>query len=136
MNFVVNLDVDDLDKAVRFYSGAFGLRVGRHFGEFGVEMLGGPAPIYLLAKSAGTPASANSSEQRHYQRHWTPLHLDFIVDDIQAAVQRALVAGAQLEGSIVMRKWGKLALLTDPFGHGFCLIEFLGRGYDEIAEPA
>jgi hypothetical protein len=23
--------------------------------------------------------------------------------------------------------------MADPFGNGFCLIEFLGRGYDEIA---
>jgi hypothetical protein len=23
--------------------------------------------------------------------------------------------------------------MADPFGHGFCLIEFRGRGYDEIA---
>jgi lactoylglutathione lyase len=23
--------------------------------------------------------------------------------------------------------------LADPFGHGLCLIEFRGRGYDEIA---
>jgi len=27
-----------------------------------------------------------------------------------------------------------IALMADPFGHGFCLIEFRGRGYDEIAE--
>jgi hypothetical protein len=24
--------------------------------------------------------------------------------------------------------------MADPFGHGFCLIQFLGRGYDEIAD--
>jgi len=27
-----------------------------------------------------------------------------------------------------------LALMADPFGHGFCFVQFLGRGYDEIAE--
>jgi len=26
-------------------------------------------------------------------------------------------------------------LLADPFGNGFCLIQFTGRGYDEIAKP-
>ena len=26
-----------------------------------------------------------------------------------------------------------IAMLADPFGHGICLIEFVGRGYDEIA---
>jgi hypothetical protein len=29
--------------------------------------------------------------------------------------------------------YGRLALLADPFGNGFCLLEFSGRGYDEIA---
>jgi hypothetical protein len=29
--------------------------------------------------------------------------------------------------------WGKIAVLADPFGNGFCLIEFVNRGYDEIA---
>ena len=24
--------------------------------------------------------------------------------------------------------------MADPFGHGFCFIQFLGRGYDEIAD--
>ena len=28
--------------------------------------------------------------------------------------------------------YGKLALMADPFGNGFCLLEFTGRGYDEI----
>jgi predicted enzyme related to lactoylglutathione lyase len=32
MDLLVNLDVDDLEKAVRFYSSAFGLKVGRRFG--------------------------------------------------------------------------------------------------------
>ena len=38
------------------------------------------------------------------------------------------------ERPVKVAAWGKLALFADPFGHGFCLIEFLGRGYDEIAD--
>ncbi len=57
IDLLVNLDVDDLEKAVRFYGSAFGLKVGRRFGAFGVEMLGSSIPIYLLVKSPGTPAS-------------------------------------------------------------------------------
>ncbi len=26
----------------------------------------------------------------------------------------------------------RLAILADPFGNGFCLLEFRGRGYDEL----
>ena len=134
MDLIVNLDVDDLEKAVRFCGSAFGLRVGRRFGAFGIEMLGSSTPIHLLVKSPGTPVSDTTSQRRSYERHWTPVHLDFVVDEIEPAVQRAVLAGARLKQPVVTYKWGKLALLADPFGHGFCLIQFLGRGYDEIAE--
>ena len=133
MDLLVNLDVNDLEKAVRFYSSACGLKVGRRLSGFGVEMLGSSAPIYLLVKSPATPVSNSTSQRRSYERHWTPVHLDFVVEDIEPAVQRAVSAGAQLEQPIATHKWGKLALMADPFGHGFCFIQFVGRGYDEIA---
>jgi predicted enzyme related to lactoylglutathione lyase len=134
MEFVTNIDVADLDKAIRFYQTAFGLTVGRRFGASGVEMLGSSTPIYLLVKAAGTVASGAGAQLRHYDRHWTPVHLDFVVEEIESAVQAAITAGAQLESPISTTQWGKLALMADPFGHGFCFIEFVGRGYDEIAD--
>jgi predicted enzyme related to lactoylglutathione lyase len=134
MNILVNIDVDDLEKAIRFYSSVFGLKVGRRFGVSGVEMLGSSAPIYLLVKAAGTPASHTTSQCRSYDRHWSPIHLDFVVDEIELEVQKAISAGAQLEKPIAIHNWGKLALMADPFGHGYCFVQFLGRGYDEIAE--
>jgi predicted enzyme related to lactoylglutathione lyase len=134
MNLLVNLDIDDLEKGIRFYGSVFGLKVGRRFGAFGVEMLGSPVPIYLLVKAPGTPAAHSTSQHRSYERHWTPVHLDFVVEEIEPAVEKAVAAGAQLEQPIATRKWGKLALMADPFGHGFCFIEFLGRGYDEIMQ--
>lgn len=134
MDLLVNVDVDDLEKAVRFYSTAFGLRIGRRFGAFGVEMLGSSAPIYLLVKEAGTPASDTMSQVRSYERHWTPTHLDFVVEEIEGAVQKAVQAGARLEKPIATHKCGKFALMADPFGHGVCFVQFLGGGYDEIAD--
>ena len=53
--------------------------------------------------------------------------------NLSAALARARSAGASLEGEVSTYKWGHIAVMADPFGHGFCLIEFLGRGYDEIA---
>ena len=134
MDMLVNIDVDDLARAERFYGTVFGLRAGRRFGSFGVEMLGSSAPIYLLVKQAGTPACAHAQDLRRYDRHWTPAHLDFVVDDIDAAVACAVQAGARQEQPVATQRWGKLALMADPFGHGFCFVQFLGRGYDEIAD--
>ena len=131
---LVNIDVDDLARAVAFYRDAFGLRVGRRFGDRGAEMLGSSAPIYLLVKESGTLASRRSSQRRDYARHWTPVHLDFVVDDIPSAVIRAQAAGAALEGEVETQAWGHIAHGADPFGHGFCLIEFRGRGYDEVCD--
>jgi predicted enzyme related to lactoylglutathione lyase len=134
MNFLVNLDVDDIQKAICFYTAALGLTVGRRFGSFGVELLGGSAPIHLLVKPAGTRAAYSTSQHRSYERHWTPLHLDFVVDEIESAVEKAVSAGARLEQPIANYEWGKLASMADPFGHGFCFVEFLGRGYDELTK--
>jgi predicted enzyme related to lactoylglutathione lyase len=134
MQILVNVDVDDLEKAICFYKAAFGLKVGRRFGVDGVEMLGSSAPVYLLVKRAGTAVSGTTAQRRSYDRHWTPVHLDFVVEEIESAVRHAVDAGARLEGAVATHKWGRLALMVDPFGHGFCFVEFLGRGYDEIAE--
>ena len=105
MNLLVNIDVDDLERATRFY---------------------------LLPKAAGTPVSPVAKHKRDYRRHWTPVHLDFVVHDIRAAVKRALAAGAILERDATTHAYGQLALLADPWGNGFCLLQFTGRGYDEI----
>ena len=134
-SLLVNIDVDDLKKAAQFYCSALDLTVGRRFGHDAVELLGANAPIYLLAKPNGPVASASSRPLRSYARHWPPIHLDFVVDNVEAAVDKARNAGARLEGNVRSNSWGKIAMLADPFGHGICLIEFVGRGYDEIATP-
>jgi catechol 2,3-dioxygenase-like lactoylglutathione lyase family enzyme len=83
MQILINVDVDDLNKATHFYESAFGLKVGRRFGADGVEMLGSSVPIYLLVKAAGTAASSTMTLRRNYDRHWTPVHFDFVVEDIE-----------------------------------------------------
>jgi predicted enzyme related to lactoylglutathione lyase len=132
MNLLVNVDVPDLAAAEAFYVRAFGLSPGRRFSGM-VELLGAEARIYLLLKAAATLPFADAPAGREYARHWSPVHLDFAVDDLDAALQRALDAGARLEGGVVTRKWGRMANLSDPFGHGVCLLQFVGRGYDELA---
>ena len=61
------------------------------------------------------------------------MHLDFEVADIGTAVERAVAAGARLENEPRSFNWGRLATLSDPFGHGFCLLQFTNRGYDAVA---
>jgi len=130
---LVNIDVDDLPRAEAFYRDALGLTAARRFGDGGVEMVGASSPVYLLRKESGSVASEGMRQTRDYARHWTPVHLDFVVDDLATAIARAEAAGAVREGDVRTARWGRIATLADPFGNGFCLIEFLDRGYDEIA---
>lgn len=135
-SLLVNIDVDDLARAEAFYTRAFGLKPTRRFGDGGVELAGGGAPIYLLVKAAGSRAVKTTHQTRSYARHWTPVHLDFVVTDIKAAVTQAQAAGATLEGEMETHNWGHIAHMADPFGHGICIVEFRNRGYDEVATPA
>ena len=133
MDILINIDVPDLEAGTAFYLAAFDLTIGRRFGSDVIELLGAAAPIFLLAKPAGTAATPSEAPTRSYGRHWTPVHLDMVVPDIEAALRRAKAAGALVEAPVRSAAWGKLALIADPFGNGFCLVQFLGRGYDEIA---
>src|SRR5688572_15888397 len=132
-HFLVNIDVEDLEHATRFYCDALGLSVGRRF-DGAIELVGMSAPIYLLSKPGGSPVSPASKDARRYVRHWTPVHLDFVVHDLDAAVARASAAGAVLEIPVRAHAWGRIAQFSDAFGNGFCLLQFTGRGYDEIAK--
>ena len=132
---LVNVDVPDLPAAERFYCSAFLLKPGRRFGGDAVELIGASSKMYLLAKSAGTEGAAMTGSKRSYDRHWTPVHFDFVVDDLEKAVARSVAAGAAQEQSIRQTSWGSIAVMSDPFGHGYCLIKFSAPGYDAIATP-
>ena len=129
---LLNIDVPDLAAAERFYVEAFGLVAGRRFGTDVLEMLGWPVPLYLLRNEAGTVGAGGQA--RSYERHWTPIHADVVVANLDAAAARAARAGARIEHGPHDVAFGRIARLADPFGNGFCLIEFSARGYDALAD--
>ncbi|MGV3624096.1 MAG: VOC family protein [Archangium sp.] len=124
------IDVPDMERAVKFYTEGLGLQLFKRYDADFVELSGGPMPIHLLTKAAGTQ-TANS--KRTYERHWTPVHLDFVTDDLLIAAERAVAAGAKLESPITERNWGRMGNFADPFGHGFCILQLKPLGYDEPA---
>lgn len=127
---LVNIDVDDLGKAIDFYEQALGLSLLRRlFNSSVAEMSGATSQIFLIEQPAASNPTKEPGTQRSYARHWTPVHIDFEVDDVIVARERAIAAGAKPEGQVSDAKWGRLARMSDPFGHGFCLIEFSEQGY-------
>jgi predicted enzyme related to lactoylglutathione lyase len=130
MPLLLNIDVPEVEAAEQFYTAAFGLRPGRRFDEDFLELLGWPCPVYLLRKPPESRGAGD--DMRRYGRHWTPVHPDVVDDDLDAALERATAAGAVIESPPTTQPYGRIAMLADPFGHGFCLIEFNDRGYDAL----
>jgi predicted enzyme related to lactoylglutathione lyase len=124
MDIRICIDVDDLERAIAFYTRGMDLRLGRRLGSDWAELLGAGSAIDLLVEKS-----------RDFSRHWTPVHLDFVVADVDAGVARLLALGAKLERPVQDRRWGRMANMADPWGHGFDLLEFRGRGYDEMLSP-
>jgi predicted enzyme related to lactoylglutathione lyase len=128
-SILVNVDVPDLGPAIAFYESAVGAKLVRLLDDDVAELAYGTAMLYLLRKPAGSAATAENSA-RDFGRHWTPVHVDFVVDDIDSAVARALAAGAKPESERIDWRGSKCVTFSDPFGHGFCVIELAGTGYE------
>lgn len=131
MRMLVNIDVPELAPAIDFYTSALGLHLARTLDDDVAELTGASCEIYLLANHAGTKAASAAADSRRYSRHWTPVHIDFVVDDIEKSARQALSAGAIQESECVEWKGSKCITFSDPFGHGFCLIQFAGETYRE-----
>ncbi|MGA9723120.1 MAG: VOC family protein, partial [Candidatus Binatus sp.] len=102
---------------VEFYGRGLGLTVVKHEPDWAQVTLG--AQTFWIMK---VPAGPQGPISRDYRRHWTPVHLDFAVDDIDEAVKRAVEAGGKLEGEIQHGPKGGLANLSDPAGNGVDLV--------------
>jgi uncharacterized glyoxalase superfamily protein PhnB len=127
---LVNIDVPELEPAIAFYEAAVGARVARLLDNDVAELTYGSSVLYLLCRPAGSKVTPRGDMVRARGRHWTPVHVDFVVDDIDTAVERALAAGAERETECVEWRGSKCVTFSDPFGHGSCLIELSGGGYE------
>ncbi len=124
MKLEITIDIDDLDRAVEFYCGGLGLTLVERNPDWARVELNGQ--IFWLCPFAAGP---HGTITRDFGRHWTPIHIDFIVDDVDKAVERALAAGGRLDGKIRRNQvepigWrSDIANLSDPAGNGVDLLQ-------------
>ena len=134
MAMLVNIEVEDLDTAIQFYQNAVGLKFQRRLFDSTVAEMGGVSSlVYLVQKRRDSSPSRDTDQVRDYRRHWTPVHLDFVVPELQPAVDRAVRAGAKIEGGVQVFSWGRMATMSDPFGNGLCLVQWTDGGYDAVS---
>ena len=127
------IDVADLERGIAFYCDGLNLTLRRRLSPSWVELAGANLPIFLLGSRKPTANLGGTQIQRDFARHWTPVHLDFIVPELDAAVARLTRLGATLDRPIQLAEYGRMANMADPFGNGFDLIEFSGSGYDAVS---
>jgi predicted enzyme related to lactoylglutathione lyase len=129
----VYIEIDDLERGIEFYVDGLGLTVKRRLTERWVELAGAQMPIHLLARPEPEFESGEHVLHKDFSRHWTPVHLDFVVVDLEAAVDRAVKAGATLERRVDHPGLWQLAALADPFGNGFDLITEPEAAYERLS---
>jgi hypothetical protein len=73
-----------------FYVEALGCKKVRDQGSNMVVLSVENSDIYLQEKEPGTKPLISSIVVRDYERHWTPVHLDFICDNVDELVSKIL----------------------------------------------
>ena len=122
MSFSVTLDVPDIGAGIAFYGGVFGfIEVARPIPAYAVLEAGGQR-LGLMQKEEGSRAAPADGTERRYARHWTPVHLDFHVEDLATAVAAIERLGGFCEATHSVPGRRRIAFCSDPFGHGFCVL--------------
>lgn len=116
----VCIDVSNLARATTFYCDALGctLQATR---ETHHTLDADGTTVHLSLKAEGTRATPVPGSARTYARHWTPVHVDFDVDDLDAVATKVEHLGGHIEET-KRGEWGTAAFCADPFGNGFCLL--------------
>jgi len=118
----VSIDVPDLDAGLRFYGEIFGFfETRRPFPTMAI-LDANNLSVCMHQKAVGSKPSPAGKETRHYERHWTPVHLDLHVHDFDAVLEKVRAHGGTIENEFRSHGPMPTAFCSDPFGNGFCVI--------------
>jgi predicted enzyme related to lactoylglutathione lyase len=118
----VSVDVPSLEAGLDFYSKVFGFaETARPFPQMAI-LDGNNVTICMHEKASGTESSVPGSPKRIYDRHWTPVHLDFHVHDFDGCLEKLKAARGKIEAEYRTQGPRPAAFCSDPFGNGFCVI--------------
>jgi catechol 2,3-dioxygenase-like lactoylglutathione lyase family enzyme len=106
--------VDDVDAAIAFYTERFGFAVGQNAAPAFCEVTRGRLRLLLAGpkSSAGRPMPDGRVPE---PGGWNRIH--FVVDDIEAEVERLRSAGVRFRNDIISGPGGRQILLEDPSGN-------------------
>jgi catechol 2,3-dioxygenase-like lactoylglutathione lyase family enzyme len=115
--------VDDVQDAVAFYTTHFGFTVRSNAAPAFADVVRGNLRLLLSGpkSSAGRPMPDGRTPQ---PGGWNRIH--FIVDDIDADVQRLRAAGVTFRNEVIKGPGGQQTVLDDPSGNPIELFQPAG----------
>ena len=116
--------VDDVEKAVDFYTTVFGFTVRTNFAPAFADVVRGNLRLLLSGpkSSAGRPMPDGRTPE---PGGWNRIH--FIVDDIDAEVERLRAADVSFRNDVVSGPGGRQILVEDPAGNPIEVFQPGGR---------
>ena len=117
--------VDDVEESIGFYTSHLGFEVGSDFAPAFAEVVRGNLRLLLSGptSSAGRPMPDG---RKPGPGGWNRIH--FIVDDIDAEVERLRAAGLGFRNDVVKGPGGKQILVDDPSGNPIELFQPADQG--------
>jgi len=124
VTYSVTIEVPTLQSGIDFYCSVFNFRERSRPVEGYAILKSGDTEIGIMEKKEGTVPAKGSADLRRYDRHWTPVHIDFYVDDFDAALRKIIDMGGKCEDMFhASDKHPAIAFCSDPFGNGFCILQ-------------
>ena len=106
--------VDDVDEAIDFYTRQFGFELGYNASPAFAEVTRGRLRL-LLAGPKSSAARPMPDGRTPEPGGWNRIH--FVVQDIDAEVERLRAAGLSFRNEIIKGPGGRQILLDDPSGN-------------------
>ena len=106
--------VDDVEKAVDFYTAVFGFTVRTNFAPAFADVVRGNLRL-LLSGPKSSAGRAMPDGRTPEPGGWNRIH--FIVDDIDAEIERLRAADVTFRNEVISGPGGHQVLLEDPAGN-------------------
>ena len=113
--------VDDVDKAVSFYTKHLGFSLGMKPAPGFAMLSRGELRLLLNVPGAGGAGQAMPDGAKPQPGGWNRIQLE--VDDLESFVKSLRATGARFRNDVVVGRGGKQILLDDPAGNCIELFE-------------